>query len=450
MEAGRVARLTKRTIDAAEPEATRFIVWDSDLKGFGLRVEPKAVGAKSSTKTFVVRYRVGGGRRGTRRQFKIGSYGKLTPDEARDQAKDILAQVELGQDPQAAKAAARETLTVSELCDLYLDEGVATKKASTLELDRIRIKRHIKPLIGNRRITDIGSAEIERLMNDIAAGRVKTDDSPHSRGGKGAASRTVGLLGGIFKFAMARKLVTENPAKGVSRFKDGKRERFLSPQELGFFGDALAAAEIGADNLPEWQRAARRQHVCIIRLLTLTGARKNEIRRLKWPELDLERGLLQLEDSKTGPKTIRLGAAAQELLSKVHRTKSVYVFPDPRDNALPVRNLDWAWVGVRERADGIARERATEGGKNPDELPSLTNVRIHDLRHSFASTGLAGGSGLHLIGKLLGHANVATTNRYAHLADDPLRDAADRIAASISAAMGGAKGDVRPIKGGAA
>ena len=412
---GRVARLTKRTVDAALPDAARFTVWDADLKGFGLKVEP------SGSKTFIVRYRVGGGRRGTLRQFKVGTYGKLTPDEAREQAAKLLAQAELGNDPQAARAAARETLTVAELCDIYLAEGVATKKESTLKLDRIRIARHIKPLIGARRITDIGAGDIDRLMNDIASGRVKSESTPHTRGGRGAASRTVGLLGGIFKFALARKLCIDNPVKGVSRFKDNKRERFLSPKELGMLGDALTAAE---------QNGAHPYHVAIVRLLSLTGARKNEIARLRWSEVDHGRGLLQLEDSKTGRKVVRLGAAAQEVLSKIDRAESIYVFADPRDPKLPIRNLDWAWVGFRKRA-------------------GMEELRIHDLRHSFASVALAGGSGLHLIGKLLGHNDVATTNRYAHLADDPLKDAADRISNSISAAMNSRQAaEVHPIKGG--
>jgi len=399
----RTARLNKRTIDTLAEEGARYTVWDSELKGFGLRVET------TGTKTFLVRYRVGGGRRGTPRQFKIGRYGKLTPDEARDEAVNILAQVELGQDPQAERVAARETLTVSELCDLYLEEGVATKKASTLELDKIRIKRHIKPQIGTRKITEIGAGDIERLMNDIAQGKVKAAATAHTRGGKGAASRTIGLLSGIFNFAVTRKLCAENPTKGVARFKDVRRERFLSPKELGVLGDALTAA--AADG-------AHRYHVAIIRLLALTGARKNEIARLKWSEVDLGRGLLQLEDSKTGRKAIRLGAAAQVVLKEIKPTASPYVFPDPRDASLPIRNLDWAWVGFRKRA-------------------GMEDLRIHDLRHSFASVAVAGGSGLHLIGKLLGHSHVATTSRYAHLADDPVREAADKVSRSISAALNG-------------
>lgn len=412
-DAASVVRLTKRSVDAARKQDARFTVWDSDLKGFGLRVEP------SGTKTFIVRYRVGGGRRGTLRQAKIGRYGKLTAEQAREEAERILAKVELGQDPQADKVAARETLTMAELCDLYLAEGIAAKKASTIALDKVRIARHIKPAIGARRITDLHASDIQRLTQDIAAGKLK-DATPHSRGGPGAAARTAGLLGGIFKFAVARKLCAENPVAGVKRPKDRKRDRFLSPRELGALGDALTAAS---------ERGANPGHVTIIRLLCLTGARKNEIARLRWSEVNFDRGRLELADSKTGEKAVPLGAAAMELLNELPRTNGVHVFPDPRDPSIPIRNLDWFWVGIRRTA-------------------GLDDVRIHDLRHSFASVAVAGGSSLFLIGKLLGHTDAATTQRYAHLADDPLQAAADRISQTISASMGGAAAEVINLRGG--
>ena len=405
-------RLTRRTVDAATRAEARYVIWDSDLKGFGLRVEP------SGTKTYIVRYRVGGGRRGTLRQFKIGRSNKLTPDEARDAAKGALALVETGKDPQLDRVEARKTLTVSEMCTVYMAEGVSTKKASTLVLDKIRIERHIKPLIGTRKITELDSGDVERMMNGIAAGKVKSEDHPHARGGKAAATKSVKLLRAIYNFALGRKLCTANPCLGVKTFPDVSRERFLSPAELGRLGDALTAAEA---------EGAQPHHVTIIRLLCLTGARKNEIAQLQWSEVALDRGLLQLEDSKTGRKAIRLGAAAKELLSKVGRTNSAYVFPDPRDATLPIRNLDWAWVGFRNRA-------------------GLPDLRIHDLRHSFASVGVAGGSGLFLIGKLLGHTHVATTSRYAHLHDDPLAAAADKISNAVAAAMGGTSGEIKPVR----
>jgi integrase len=160
----------------------------------------------------------------------------------------------------------------------------------------------------------------------------------------------------------------------------------------------------------------------------LTGARKNEIAGLRWSEVDLDRGVLNLGDSKTGQKSIRLGGAALELLAGLPRDHKTWVFPDPTLDREPIRGLDWFWVTLRKRA----------------ELPDL---RIHDLRHSFASAGLANGQGLPLIGKLLGHRHVTTTARYAHLADDPLRAAADRISATIAGAMSGETAEFRTLPG---
>jgi integrase len=410
MAEGRIEKLTKRTVDAAQPRPGRYVVWDSELKGFGLRVEPTGI------KTFIVRYRHGGGRRGVLRQFKVGRFGRLTADQARTDAVRLLAEAELGRDPQAKRTADRAVLTVAELCDKYLREGVAAKKESTLVLDRIRIARHIKPLIGSVRITDLTAAQVERMMHDVASGKVRTPESPHARGGRGAASRTVGLLGGIYNFAINEGLCASNPAKAVKRFKDNKRERFLSPKELGALGDVL--------NKPAMDAAGRR-HAQIVKLLALTGARKNEIARLKWSEVDLEGGYLRLEDSKTGPQVLRLGAAALALLSELPRLDE-YVFPDPKHRGEPVRGLDWAWVRIRSRA-------------------GLGELRIHDLRHSFASVGIASGQALPLIGKLLGHANHASTARYAHLADDPVRVAADRISAVVAGALDRESGVIEPL-----
>jgi integrase len=396
---GRIARLTKSSVDDALKGSERFIIWDADLKGFGLRVEPSGV------KTFIIRYRIGGGRRGTRKQFKVGRYGPLTAAEARKRAEEALAEVELGRDPQAERAKAREALTVAELCELYFAEGVATKKASTIALDKGRAASSIKPALGPRKITELSKADVERMMVDVAAGKVRasmpedhTGPRPAgsmARGGKTAATKAVKLLRVMFKFAVGRKLCADDPCVGVKTFADGRRERFLSPAELGRLGDALTTAEAEG---------------------VLAG------------HVDTERGLLQLEDSKTGRKVIRLGAAALELIATLPRSKTLYVFPDPRDATLPIRNLDWAWVGIRKRA-------------------GMRELRIHDLRHSFASVGVAGGAGLLLIGKLLGHTHVATTSRYAHLADDPVKAAADRISGAVSAALSGKPGDLSQIRG---
>ena len=403
MEQAKSAKLGRIALKEAAPAAVRYTIWDSELKGFGLRVE--TTGAKS----WVTRYRVGTGRHAPTKQFRIGDAAKLTPDKAREAAADILARAELGEDPQGDREAERKVLTVAQLCDLYLAEGCSTKKPTTVALDTIRITRHIKPLIGAKKLTDLTASDIDRMRDAIATGKVKAEATAWTRGGKTAATKSVKLLRAIFVFAIGRKLCTENPAREVKVFADGKRDRFLSQAELSRLGDALNAAEA---------QGAEPGHIAIIRLLSLTGARKNEIARLRWTEVDQERALLTLEDSKTGRKVIRLGAAAQELLAKVKRTKSAYIFPDPRDDTLPIRNLDWAWVGIRKRA-------------------GLEDVRIHDLRHSFASVGVGGGATLYVVSKLLGHAHSGTTQRYAHLSDDPVQAEADRISRAIAGAMSG-------------
>lgn len=388
-------KLIKRVIESLPTKSSRYTVWDADMKGFGVRV------STNGRKAFVVRYRTIGG---ADRLMVIGALGVFTPEEARERARLMLAEAAKGGDPQQMKMGCRHEMTVSELCELYMAEGTALKKASTLRIDRIRIDRHIKPRIGRMKVSDVKRADIQRLMIDVGSGTIRGEATPHTRGGKHAAARTVGLLGGIFTFAMDRDLIDVHPTRGVKRYRDNRRERYLSPKEMARLGDVLLEME---------KEGGDPRHINIIRLLLLTGARKNEIARLKWSEVDLERGMLRLKDSKTGPKTIRLGAPAVRLMDALLDNGSPFVFPDRRNPGRPVTNLDWAWVSIRRRA-------------------GMEDLRIHDLRHSFASAGLAGGEGLPLISKLLGHSHISTTSRYAHLADDPLRAAADRISELVA------------------
>jgi integrase len=418
----RKAKLTDRVVSASKAEPQRYVVWDTEKKGFGLRVEP------SGHKSFIVRYRTnGGGRSAPRRQMKIdGASGTvLTADAARKVANRILADVAHGKDPQDELAAKRREMTVSALCALYLEEGTETKKASTLATDRGRIERHIKPLLGKRLITEISSTDIERFMRDVAKGKTRADIKTKKwgraivEGGKGTATRTVGLLGGIFSFAVRRKLRADNPVRGVKRYADNKGERFLSAKELATLGEVLRAFE--ADG-------ANRSALAIIRLLTFTGARKGEIAGLKWSEVDLERSCLRLSDSKTGAKVIPLGPPALAILSELTPVEgSPFVFPaEAGGNAFQGTEKIWRKVRVAAK---------------------LKDVRIHDLRHSFASVGLAGGDALPIIGKLLGHSDVKTTARYAHLADDPVKAAATRISGNIAAAMAGKpRAEIMPLK----
>lgn len=433
----RVERIGKRAVDAAKPAAQLYRLWDSELKGFGLRVTPAGV------RTYFVKYRPGGGRAAPIREFTIGRHGELTPDQARSEAERILGTVRLGGDPQAARSQARRELTVAELCDLYLVEGVTTKKPLTVQTDRLRIAAHIKPLLGRRQLSSVTSSDVERFMRDVAAGKTAVAQRPTAaqakagqahgerrrrtdaaaRGGKGTATRTVGLLGGIFSFAVRRGLRAENPVRGVTRYRDRQSQRYLSGEELARLAQALEAAAAGGVG----DRALN-----VIRLLVLTGARKSEIETLRWDAVDFARSQLRLADSKTGARVVTIGAAALLVLHGIERGGSPFVFPG--DGAKPrALSVDRPFVGTAKVWTRHIRPAA-----------GLTDVRLHDLRHTYASVAAGGGQSLHVIGAILGHRDVKTTAQYAHLADDPLRAAADRTAEAAAAAMAGRSAEVVP------
>jgi integrase len=408
-EVERRLRLSKRNIDGLAAIGKRLIYWDDELAGFGLRVE------QSGNKTFIVRYRPGGGRNAPKRFLTIGRFGKLTPEEARNEARRVLSAGELGMDPAAERLCRRKEISVADLCDLYLELGVETKKPQTIAGDRGRINRHIKPLIGGRRASEVTTGDVEKLMKDIASGKTLADFKTGLsrsrvivRGGKGAATRTVGMLGGIFSFAQRQGIRNDNPCRGVKRYPDGASERFLNSTEIAILGAALSKAE---------SDGANSSAVNIIRLLAMTGARRNEIAGLQWAEVDIERGCLRLKDSKTGAKVIPLGAAAIHLLDMLTPTgTSHYVFPASTGTS-HFQGIKRIWKTVRCKA-------------------GFPDLRLHDLRHSFASIGLASGNTLPMIGALLGHSSARTTARYAHLADDPKKIAANRISGHIAEALG--------------
>lgn len=401
-------RITKRTVDSLKVTGREYVQWDEELTGFGVRVRP------SGSKSFVAVYRTGG-RNSPLRRVTIGSVGKIEADKAREEARRIIRQSELGQDAAADKAKARAEMTFAKVCDLYLAEGCDTKKPSTIATDKGRIERHIKPLLGKKRIGEITRPDIEKFMRDVAAGKTAADEKTKARGraivegGKGTATRTVGLLGGIMSFAVSRQLRADNPVRGVKRYADKKGETFLSASELGRIGAALAATEAAGANPSA---------IAIIRLLAFTGARKSEIASLRWSEVDLDRGYLRLGDSKTGAKVIPIGAPALEVISGASPMQgSEFVFPASTGDS-HFQGVEKVWRIVRAKAG----------------FPSL---RLHDLRHSFASVGLARGDALPVIGAILGHADVKTTSRYAHLVDDPVKQAANEIAKSVHAAFVG-------------
>ena len=403
-------RITKSEVDKVLPTGRDLIFWDAAVAGFGLKVS--AAGAK----TYVVQYRTSGGRSGTTRRVTVGKHGSpWTADAARNEAKRILGQVAQGEDPVLARRDRKATLTVAELCDKYLAEGTGTKKESTLATDRGRIERHIKPLLGGRKVTEVTPADIRKFLKSVAEGATATDVKTGIRGraivkgGKGTASRTIGLLGGIFTFAIELGLIKDNPVHGVPRYADKKNERFLSADELGLVGNALREGAEGGINP---------KALAIIKLLTFTGARRGEIERLRWSEVDIVGNRLRLADSKTGQKSVPLNSAAAEVLEELHRTGSAtgeFVFP-AAEGMGHYQGTPRVWSALRKKA-------------------GLTDVRLHDLRHSFASVGVAGGTSLMIVGALLGHSNHSTTQRYAHLAANPVLAASEEIGEAMRKAL---------------
>ena len=417
-------RLTKTVVDRLEPREKEYFAWCGKLAGFGVRVWP------NGKKVFIVQYRTGGRGTPTRRK-SLGTYGVVTVDQARKAAEDYLASAHLGNDLVGAERKARSEMTVAQLCDEYLEHGVGLKKASTIKTDVGRINGHIRPLLGKKKISAVTRQDIERFLNDIAKGKTAQDKRTGKkgrsiiRGGTGTATRTVRLLGGIFPYAVNQGYLATNPRTGVKLFKDGAKERFLSEEELVQLSKALEEAEtIGlpwtfredakAKHRPkseEKQREILSLHVTgAIRLLLLTGCRLREILHLRWNEVDFERGLLLLPDSKTGRKTVFLSDAALEVLQNLpHVGRYVIAGGNPDQ---PRADLKRPWQRLAQHAE-------------------LEDVRLHDLRHTFASIGAAQGMSLQMIGALLGHKSPETTARYAHLTEDPLRQALNRMSDAI-------------------
>ena len=408
-----MAKLTKRTIGAERPETVEKFVWDDDLPGFGLRVYP------SGRKSYLVQYKIGG-RGGRTRRISLGLHGIQTVEEARKKAAKLLAAVADGGDRAVDRAKSRQAFSIADLAKLYLAEGPAekpNKKASSWATDRSNLERHVMPLLGRKLLSALTQTDIAKFQADIAAGKSRADvrTGPRGRaiveGGRGTAARCLAVLAAMLEFAAGRKLIPINPAKGVPLLKGQKKERFLSEAEVAKLAEAVSAME-------EERRLSPTAAVAI-RLLMLTGCRKTEILSLRWEWVDFERGCLRLPESKTGAKVVPLAAAALELLSELPRT-SEYVLPAARGDA-HYTGLQKDWERVRVRA-------------------GLLGLRLHDLRHSFASFAVADGNTLFMVGKVLGHKQARTTEVYAHLADDPVRAVADRTAARIAAAMKGNTG----------
>jgi integrase len=410
------AKLTKRAVDAATPRSERYILWDSELKGFGLRVEP------SGAKTFLVRYRArGAGRAGAKRFIKLGRYGSVTADQARDQAKAVLGEVAGGADPAGQQIKAREAMTFAELAERYLNEEVTPKrKPGTATLYSHYLRGLANPEIGRLKADAITRSDISKLHLKI--GRTRPV----------AANRVLAALSALFSCGAKQSILPEmfNPARGVEKFREAARERFLTLGELERLGAAIHEAEttgvpwvVDAEkptskHTPKTERITRLSPFAgaAIRLLLFTGCRLREVLHLRWSDVDFERGMLNLSDSKTGRKSVILNAPALAVIDALPRLGEFVIHGEQTDK--PRSDLKRPWAVVCKRA-------------------GLEGVRIHDLRHSFASVGVGAGHGLPIVGKLLGHSDASSTARYAHLDADPVRRASNSIASTIEAAING-------------
>lgn len=415
-------KITKSKVDTTDATDKDAWLWDTDVKGFGIRCRKRTSKGKPGSKTYFLKHGTGN----DQQWIRIGVHGSpWTVDAARKEALKLLGQFVAGENPAQVREENKRDLTISSLCDTYLEEGCAHKKKTTVEIDAGRIKRHIKPLLGRKKIKALERRDVDRFLKDVADGKTATDERTKARGraivrgGRGTANKAVALLSAVMSFAVDRRLVDINPVLGVKKYREGRKERYLSSDEMKRLGDALEGAK--GRELPGALTA--------IRLLALTGARRGEILNAEWSQVDFDRSILILPDSKTGHKVLLLGTPAMDVLTNAVRIKdNPYICPG-KTPGKPIVNVQKIWNRIRSEA-------------------GIPDVRLHDLRHSFASVSAAEGDSLLVIGKLLGHTNPSTTERYAHLADDPIKRAANKTSSRIAAMMLGDREREPDLEGG--
>ncbi len=394
-------KLTKRTVDAAQPGEKDVFMFDDDLIGFGLKITP------NGRKTYLVQYRI----RGAKKRVMIGVHGSpWTPENARQEAKRLLGLVADGKDPAETKAVAKTIPTVADAVEKFFAEHVAHKNKPRTYAEYLKLANNIIiPHLGKYRIDAIQRSHVAKLHNELQS-------TPYQ------ANRTLAVLSKMFNWLEAVGLRTDrsNPCLHVEKYPESKRECLLSDADLAKLGQAMVESERNGK--------ASLHAVAALRLLILTGARLEEILSLRWDEVDLEGRALRLSDAKsikvasqTGiKKVIPLNPPAMELLSTLPRIKNNPFVIIGRIEGHAMVNINKPWRRIRADAG----------------LPTL---RIHDLRHAFASVGATMGMSLPVIGKLLGHTQAATTHRYSHLADDPLQKASTLIGEHINAALIGTR-----------
>ena len=378
--------ISNRTVDALKV-AKDTVFWDRDLPGFGVRVYP------GGSKVYVVQTR---GPLGPRRAT-VGRHGVIGAGQARRRGALMIARIKAGEEPAPKSVAAKRASgpTVAELARRFRKEHVAVRcKASSAKTMNSVIDGHILPALGKRKAACVSVKDVTALHHRMRATPTQ-------------ANIAINTLSRMYRMAEAWGLVENglNPCRPVVRYRERKRERFLTDGEFERLGRALDETLFDG--------GASAQSVAAIRLLMLTGCRRGEILSLAWRDVDLRARELRLRDTKTGARVVPLSPSAVEILARLKReTTSEWVIPGPNPE-MHMRKLGNAWRRIRARA-------------------GLHDVRLHDLRHSFASRALALGESLPMIGRLLGHSRVESTARYAHLARDSVHTAAAKIAESIA------------------
>jgi integrase len=411
------ATLTPTVLQNLKPPAAGILeLHDPQCRGLVLRVFP------SGRATWTLRYRPAGSK--GQRRMRLGEYPGVGLAETRRRAERERGKISDGQDPQAERHAEREKPTLDTLIDRYLEMVAEKKKPRTLELYTHYLRRLVPPRLASTKAEAVTGADIDKLHRKLGADRRVT------------ANRVIVTISGVYTFSASpqRRLIPEgvNPARGIEKYKEESCERFLSSAELARLGETLRQAETEGLTWPrssgqipsKHDRKSENQKTLVslyattaIRLLLFTGCRLREILHLRWTEVDFERGLLLLPDSKTGRKTVVLNAPALQVLADLPRIKGCdfVIFGDNPEK--PRADLQKPWALIKHHAN-------------------LNGVRLHDLRHTHASVGAGAGVGLPIIGKLLGHKHASTTEKYAHLDADPLRRASNRIGNKIAAALG--------------
>lgn len=378
-----MTKLTKRSVEALRPEAKDYFVWDDDIKGFGVRI--MATGAR----TYQAQYRKGG----RTRRISLGRHGNITTEQARLKAREVMGLVAKGDNPAEEIAQHRRAPSIAALCERFFEAHVLENCKPTTQAEyRRAIDKFINPEIGAFRVVDVERKDIAELQN-------KHRDIPYQ------ANRTLGVLSKMFNLAEVWGLRPDgsNPCRHVPKYREKKRERFLSRKELQRLGQVLSEAEQDGSESPFI--------VAGFRLLILTGCRLGEIQTLKWEYITPRH--IELPDSKVGARRIPLPQAARDVLDALpFYADNPYVIAGKLEGRYAT-DFQHPWRRIRERA-------------------GLPTARIHDLRHTYASMAVSGGMPIQMVGRLLGHSQLQTTMRYAHLADEPVLEAAQQNADQLS------------------